>query len=67
MKVDEDIKKGYFNKFLIKGKEAQNIFYKFQDKFKDNNKAFFDLYNEDMKEFEKEIIKNENYIDDNIN
>ena len=67
MKVDEETKKDYFNKFLIKGKEAQNIFYKFQDKFKDNNKAFFDLYNENMKEFEKEIIKNENYIDDNIN
>ena len=58
------------NKIDIFMEEANNIhsiYLQVHYKFKDNNKSFFNLYEKNMKDLEKEIIKNENLIGNNIN
>ena len=58
------------NKIDIFMEEANNIhsiYLQVHYKFKDNNKSYFNLYEKNMKDLEKEIIKNENLIGNNIN
>ena len=80
--IEEDVQKYYINKRKIKSddtnnnkinrltKEAnfvQNNFLQIHNKFQENNKNYFDEYNEKINEFEKETIKNETYMKNNIN
>lgn len=46
---------------------TQNIFLQTHNKFQESNKKYFDYYNTKLKEFGEETLKNENYIENNIN
>ena len=80
--IEEDVQKYYINKRKIKFDDTnnnkinrltneanfvQNNFLQIHNKFQENNKNYFDEYNEKINEFEKETIKNETYMKNNIN
>ena len=79
--IEEDVQKFYvntrkkkkdpkmkdINKLLNEANKIQNIFLKTHNKFIENNKNYFNFYEEKMNEIKKEIIKNGNYIENNIN
>ena len=80
--IEEDVQKYYINKRKIKSDDTnnnkinrltneanfvQNNFLQIHNKFQENNKNYFDEYNEKIKEFENETIKNETYMKNNIN
>ena len=80
--IEEDVQKYYINKGKIKSDDTnnnkinrltneanfvQNNFLQIHNKFQENNKNYFDEYNEKIKEFENETIKNETYMKNNIN
>ena len=46
---------------------TQNNYIQIHNKFQENNKKYFDYYDEKIKEFIEENNKNENYIEININ
>ena len=79
--IENDIQEYYENKrnnknnniknkidiFMEEANNIHSIYLQVHYKFKDNNKSYFNLYEKNMKDLEKEIIKNENLIGNNIN
>ena len=47
------------NEYLNEANNAQSIFLTVHNKFQDNNKKFFEFYNNKMKEYEEETNKND--------
>ena len=80
--IEEDVQKYYINKRKIKSEDSnndkinkltneanfvQNNFLQVHNKFQENNKKYFDVYADKIKEFKEETIKNETYMKNNIN
>ena len=65
IKKDPNLKK--YNNLITDANNAQNRFDKFHEKFQENNKSFFNSYENKMKELQKALNQKETYIENNIN
>jgi len=80
--IEADVQKYYIDRRRKKLEETNNQqindlsneanfvhsnFFIFQDKYQENNKKFFNIYNNKIKELEEETINNEFYIKSSIN